>query len=139
MMLETAQGDPEYSVILEGDVLISPLYLDYITWCIRIFLTIPPESVKDNLFGCSLHSPLVDKTQPTQMTDLQKHHVKTPLKNISKEKYLFYFQMPSSWGAIYRKNMWKDYLVYLQTHIDKKIRKKVSNPRFNSQTKSWKM
>ncbi|KAJ3404667.1 hypothetical protein HDV05_007044, partial [Chytridiales sp. JEL 0842] len=58
------KSDDELAIFLEDDIELSPLYFDYIKWCIKVFFT-PGQKSIDAIVGCSLYTPRLNEISPT--------------------------------------------------------------------------
>ena len=120
----------KYSIFLEDDVQVSPFFFKYSMECIKHL-----QSNSKKLIGCSMYTPRLDEISPT------KDPQHPPLWNFSHltDKNWVYYQLPCSWGAIYKVNEWKKFIKYLKYRIysSKKL-PEIPNSRSNQWEQSWK-
>jgi hypothetical protein len=128
--------DDEFAIFLEDDTEVSPIYFDYVKWCLRMFFK--DKARLDFLMGCSLYTPRLNEISPTP--DPQNPPVWRPSDHIGSEASLFFFQLPCSWGAVYSGYHWKRFLQYMEKR--KSLQDSgfllVPESRSNLWRKSWK-
>ncbi|KAI8620143.1 hypothetical protein BC830DRAFT_1164799 [Chytriomyces sp. MP71] len=93
------------ALFLEDDISVSPLFFTYASWCASRYLT----SNNPYIMGCSLYTPRLDEINPA--TDPQ-HPPEWHPSTLTADA-LFLFQLPCSWGAIYRGAQWTEFTNYL--------------------------
>jgi hypothetical protein len=126
--------ESDYIMFLEDDISLSPLYFEYSMWCIRVFLQSPPENMAQALIGCSLYTPRLDEISATD--DPQNPPRWTPNASIPPGNKIFYFQLPCSWGTVYRADVWKEFVNFTRTMNETSIL--VPHSRSNQWHLSWK-
>lgn len=128
--------DSEYALFLEDDIEVSALFFEYILWCIRTFFTHPDP----HLMGCSLYTPRLDEISPT--SDPQHPPRWTPTETLGEDVPVFLFQLPCSWGAVYRGGHWKRFVKYYGMRLEGEETERafppIPNARSNMWKKSWK-
>jgi hypothetical protein len=122
--------DSKYAIFLEDDVQVSEMFYIYAKQCINLL-----QGNLQNLIGCSLYTPRLDEISHTN----DPQH--PPLWNFT-EKTLenwVYYQLPCSWGAVYKDYEWKKFVKYLDYRIhSRKSLPEIPNSRSNQWESSWK-
>ncbi|KXS13682.1 hypothetical protein M427DRAFT_146489 [Gonapodya prolifera JEL478] len=115
----TTSDTRKFALFLEDDVEVSPLYFQYIVWCISTFFSSQLQQVNEFLMGCSLYTPRVDELNTT--TDPQHPKPWTPPTVLPQsdtsevhgyDSATFYFQLPCSWGAVWQGSLWARFRQY---------------------------
>jgi len=94
-----------YALFLEDDITLSPLALQYVSYCVRVL----KSSSIPELFGCSLYTPRVNEISPT--TNPEHPWPWTP-DTVVGSNPIFLMQLPCSWGAVYMGRIWQDFKSY---------------------------
>lgn len=98
------ESDDEWGIFLEDDLEVSPFYMEWVRFCIN--------NTKEfqKVVGCSFYTPRVDEISPT--SDPENPKLWNP--HMVTKSPVFLFQLPSSWGAVYKASHWKKFLEFYE-------------------------
>lgn len=105
------RSDNEYALFFEDDIQVSPLYFQYTVWCINNVL----QQGGEDIIGCSLYTPRLDEISPTD--DPQHPPLWDAQSVVGMNNPVFLFQLPCSWGAVYKAKNWLEFVEYYQQRI----------------------
>ncbi|KAJ3143147.1 hypothetical protein HK100_008266 [Physocladia obscura] len=129
-----------YSIFLEDDVEVSPLFFTYAIWCAKNFLLADSSHTSAHIMGCSLYTPRLDEISPT--LNPQNPPQWFPENILPPNTPLFMFQLPCSWGAIYSDQEWTRFVKFAEKRIssttDGIFPLILNEARSNLWTHSWK-
>lgn len=101
-----------FALLLEDDLAVSPHFIKWVTQCI-VWLK---ASRSTGMMGCSLYTPMVDEVGPAPNPWSPPRWA--PSREVGDDA-CFFFQLPCSWGAVYRSDHWLPSLQYyaLRSHM----------------------
>jgi hypothetical protein len=106
------RSDDEYALFFEDDIQVSPLYFQYTHWCIHQVL----RQGREDIIGCSLYTPRLDEISPTN--DPQHPPLWDAQRVVGVNESVFLFQLPCSWGAVYKSKNWMVFMAYYDKRKD---------------------
>ena len=122
----------EYGLILEDDIEVSPLFLQ---WIMKA-LSLHHRNHDPRLVGISLYSPRITETVSPKRT-FDSNELLRAITGDNESPYLM--QTPCSWGAVYFPEHWNHFLSYMQLRLqlpEEEIT--LPNSRTNGWSESWK-
>lgn len=124
----------QYGLFLEDDIEVSPAFYEWAEYCVNFTSKYEKRHGNDSgLIGCSLYTPKVDEITSPQFWRPVSWNV-SDILGIGQP--IFFFQLPCSWGALYKGKYWADFLQYYRETISDNIEIMGSNS--NYWFKSWK-
>jgi hypothetical protein len=120
------------ALFIEDDIEMSPLYHWFLEFCLRNTLN------TEGIIGCSFYSPIVNELsyESKYEWDPKKFNLNTFLRNQLRPFLLF--QLPSSWGALYKADHWSEFQKYFLIRSLNPKSLVIGNVRSNDWEKSWK-
>ena len=120
------------TLFVEDDIEMSPLYYWFLDFCLR------RTSNLDNIIGCSFYSPKVNELSFDSKYEWDPKKIKLGVYVKSQLKPFLLFQLPSSWGVLYKADHWSEFQRYfLLRSLNPKL-SLIRNVRSNNWEKSWK-
>jgi len=122
----------EYGLILEDDIEVSPLFLQ---WIMKA-LSLHRRNHDPRLVGISLYSPRITETVSPKRT-FDSNDLLREITGDAESPYLM--QTPCSWGAVYFPEHWNHFLNYMQLRLELPEEEFIiPNSRTNGWSESWK-
>jgi hypothetical protein len=120
------------ALFVEDDIEMSPLYYWFLDFCLRKTLKI------DKLAGCSFYSPKVNELSFESKHEWDPKRINLGIQVRNQLKPFLLFQLPSSWGALYKSDHWSEFQrFFLYRSLNPKL-SLIKNVRSNFWEKSWK-
>lgn len=117
---------------MEDDIEVSEAYFEWALYCLKLLEE--KEHVSSRLIGCSLYTPQVNEiTAPIPWMP--------PKWNVTKligDSPCFFFQLPCSWGAIYKASAWRTFLEYYELRNQVSVEPEIPGSKTNLWFNSWK-
>lgn len=119
-------------LFIEDDIELSPLYHWFLDFCLKKTFGI------EKIVGCSFYSPIVDELsfESKYEWDPKKVNLNAFLSNQLNPFLLF--QLPSSWGALYKADHWSEFQKYFLVRSINPKALVIKDIRSNNWEKSWK-
>lgn len=130
------ESQEEFAIFLEDDNAVSRAFFEYALFCVEFIKSHRAAFEKDSgLIGCSLYTPKVNEIGPAKNPAVPPRW--SAAKTV-KDKSLFYFQLPCSWGAVYSSIYWNQFLEYYWNRKNLRVQPEIPDSRTNEWISSWK-
>lgn len=116
---------------------VSPFFFEWTLYGLSLMSLVGvSETTGSGLMGVSLYTPRIDEIGPAP--NAWSPPPWNPMTVVGRHAPTFFFQLPCSWGAVYKASYWQEFLGYFSLRQGHPRFPETPNSRSNEWFDSWK-